>query len=580
MTKGISNSTNPLSPPTLSEPGDARQPSHAPSTSDTTNDTLAPSDRTRSGRQAPRVTTPQAALAPGTAGWGDDTTLANTQLVKPTRLPPALPKPSTQVREQTPSTLQETQSFMTVGKALGLTALGAAAFFLLGPLGLALPALALGADYLSHRGWFHRLLDLTFETINGRPFENPAGPVSDTLVTVGQRPHYPLAEAYGGLEQAIYTIPLCETPTPIERLTAIEDATRGHIDNKLALFVKNDGVSNRSTYGGNKPRKLELLLGQAIHSGAQEMVISGTAGSMSVLATVLHAREHGIVPRVHLTPQLPAPRVARNLVKLARLLSQPMETSTGDTKVGSISYHEGKLGAALGMAGDTVKGRLSTGTAPFVCPPGATSTLSTLGYINAMHELADDVRSGRLPEVPKKIFVPAGSGGTFIGLLIGTKTIPMFANTEIIAIGSGSGRPNLQPKKHFDDVVDYLVEQTGGEFPKLSITEAEIGRIVDQTYAGGEYGKRTEGSTEAEAIAQANDLALESTYSAKAMAKMLDQARAHHDGEEETWLFWNTNNAKSDTLPPELEVTEPFAAEDLALVREHLGEDVLREYFN
>ena len=214
--------------------------------------------------------------------------------------------------------------------------------------------------------------------------------------------------------------------------------------------MKDDAsFSNSGIYGGNKARKLELLLAQAHHRGDKEMVVSGTAGSHSVLASVLHAREQGLVPSVHLTSQIdPSPRVADNLVKLARIMSQPIERGDGTETMGRIEYHGGQLGAGLGMGSDILRGIRENGQRPFICPiTGATSTLWTVGYLNAMHELADDVRSGRLPEVPKKIFVPAGSGGTFIGLLLGTMTIPMFADTEIVAISSGSGRVlDFQPK--------------------------------------------------------------------------------------------------------------------------------------
>lgn len=577
----------PAQPPKLPAP-EARTPHHPSPTSDTTKvgsvsperiDQLDSPANRASHAKAP-ATAPSQALAPATQARPAD----QVQRVKP----PSLPEVQAQtLRNFEERGIQEADKpFMTAKKALGLGALSVAAAFLLGPLGLLLPLAVVGVDYAAHRGLFHRALDLVFEGLNGRPFSGPSRTTEAALIAMGDREAYPLDDVYPGLKTSIKTVSLCDVPTPVRALSSMEAALTDGLSetSKVKLFVKDDGASNSGIYGGNKARKLELLLAQAHHRGDKEMVVSGTAGSHSVLASVLHAREQGLVPSVHLTSQIPSPRVADNLVKLARIMSQPIERSDGTETMGRIEYHGGQLGAGLGMGSDILRGIRENGQRPFICPPGATSTLSTVGYLNAMHELADDVRSGRLPEVPKKIFVPAGSGGTFIGLLLGTMTIPMFADTEIVAISSGSGRPDFQPKKHFDDVVEFLVEQSGGSFPKVSISEEELGSLIDRTWSGGAYGKRTAESTEAEALAAQDGLILESTYSAKAMAKMVYEARRENalgDGEDpSTWLFWNTNATKSPDGPPELNVSHPYSTEDLDLVRRMLGDDVMATYFD
>ena len=94
-------------------------------------------------------------------------------------------------------------------------------------------------------------------------------------------------------------------------------------------------------------------------------------------------------------------------------------------------------------------------------------------------------------------FVPAGSGGTFIGILIGVKAIPLFADTQVVAVDSGSQRPTEQYAKHLGDVTAYVRELTDGEFPEINVSVEELNTIIDRSFSGGEYGKKTPQAIEA-----------------------------------------------------------------------------------
>ena len=94
---------------------------------------------------------------------------------------------------------------------------------------------------------------------------------------VQNQPHniasYPLARAYPALKQSLYRIPLCDCPTPIRRLNELEktlDAPQKGVE----LYLKNDGLSNKTWYGGNKVRKLEFLLAHALYSGKSQIIIN------------------------------------------------------------------------------------------------------------------------------------------------------------------------------------------------------------------------------------------------------------------------------------------------------------------
>lgn len=430
------------------------------------------------------------------------------------------------------------------------------------------------AAWIPHIPGSYILSDRLIAAVNGAPFQGGRAIDDRRLQEIDGR-NFPLVAAFPELADELFRVPLCDCPTPIQRLTHLERALSPAAPGAgVALFAKNDGRSNVSIYGGNKVRKLELLLAHALYRGADEMFISGSAGSHSVLATALYAQSVGITPRIHLAPQVASPRVARNLVKLARITHRANHG-------GSIEYHDGARGVMSTITAGVVDAWASGYPAPFICPTGATSTLSTLGYVNAMYELAADIVAGHLPRAPSRIYVPAGSGGTFVGLLIGSRAIPMFRETEIIAVSSGSRRPAAQPTQHFYDVVAFLREKTGGRFPELSTSEEEISAILDRSFAGAGYGAGTPNASEAEALLAPDGLALESTYTAKAMARMIRDARNQPkaEGTPPVWLFWNTNSVESETLPPELHVEDPPTEADVDLVREFLDENQVQHYF-
>lgn len=404
---------------------------------------------------------------------------------------------------------------------------------------------ALITPMLGCKSTMYILADGFTGAVNGEPFSEPGSP--SVTPSVLQKPSdYPLANAYPSLAESLRLVPLCDCPTPVQRLTHLEDSLA--IEPKqLQLYVKQDGVSNSDLYGGNKIRKLELLMAQALHNNETEMLISGSVGSNSVVATALVAKHLGIVPEIHLVPQMPSQRVTTNLLVLSRILQLPLgdETQSGSEVVGSIRYHESSKKAYGAVLSKALHAAVSSSDMPFVCPPGATSPLTTIAYVNAMYELAQDVEDGRLPSVPSRIYVPTGSGGTFIGLLIGARTIPLFRNTDIIPVTSGSNRPTEQYHNHLEEVSAYLAELTNGTFNPPEITLHELDAMLDRD-SSGTYGEITPKGLEAQALAAADNLHLEHTYTAKTVARLIHDARqAGHPASSspEIWLYWHTHNA-------------------------------------
>jgi 1-aminocyclopropane-1-carboxylate deaminase/D-cysteine desulfhydrase-like pyridoxal-dependent ACC family enzyme len=118
----------------------------------------------------------------------------------------------------------------------------------------------------------------------------------------------PLLENYPGLRNAIPHIQLGDFPTPIKKMELL-----GRELGIRKLYIKRDDLSGK-IYGGNKIRKLEFLLGQAIQDKTKKVFTFGAAGSNHALATAIYCKELGLDSSLFLLPQPNARYVRNNLL--------------------------------------------------------------------------------------------------------------------------------------------------------------------------------------------------------------------------------------------------------------------------
>ena len=97
-----------------------------------------------------------------------------------------------------------------------------------------------------------------------------------------------LFERYPLLAHKVPYVSLGEFPTPVQKLDQL--GKQIGLDN---LFIKRDDLSGK-VYGGNKIRKLEFILGEALHTRTKDVLTFGSAGSNHALATAIYARQLGL----------------------------------------------------------------------------------------------------------------------------------------------------------------------------------------------------------------------------------------------------------------------------------------------
>lgn len=352
------------------------------------------------------------------------------------------------------------------------------------------------------------------------------------MTPAADAPHTPttdlaIVRRYPAINRGLRRHPLCVLPTPVAPLVHAARA-RG----VGPLWVKCDDVSS-ALYGGNKPRKLEWLLGAALARGRRGVITFGGIGTHHGLATAICARDAGLPTVLVLLPQ-PVTDHVRHMLLLHHAFGSEMHLA------------ESVAGVATTALRRVAQG-VRTGKPLAIIPTGGTSALGSIGYVNAACELADQVRAGLLPE-PAAIFVPVGSGGTLSGLVAGAKLAGV--RSKIIGVGvsdilppgslrlAGQARRALALlKRHFD-------------VPPVYVRPSDFTLI--NGYVGAAYGAPTLAATAASRRALASEgLTLDTTYTAKCMAAML-AVLTIADYRDRPVLFWNTYSS----VDPELHLGE------------------------
>ncbi|HEO71265.1 MAG TPA: pyridoxal-phosphate dependent enzyme [Candidatus Hydrogenedentes bacterium] len=331
----------------------------------------------------------------------------------------------------------------------------------------------------------------------------------------------PLFDQYPGVRQHIHRVPLGNWPTPVQRMPAIERGLGGP-----ALHIKRDDLSS-TLYGGNKVRNLEFLLGRALYDRKQEVLTFGTAGSNQGLATALYAKQVGLRSISMLLPQPNARYVRENL-----LLSHQAGAE--------LHYHSNALTTAIATLYQLARHRMRTGASPQLIPPGGSSPLGMVGFVNAALELKQQVEAGEMPE-PDYLYAPLGTMGTVIGLLLGFRLAGL--DTRVVGVRVTAPQySSVRKARRFFLKTNALLHEADPDVPLLPFPEDHF--TIRHEFYGEDYAQYTPESVDtALHVKKAEAIQFEGTYTGKAFAAVIADAHAGAlDGK--TVLFWHTANTR------------------------------------
>ena len=329
----------------------------------------------------------------------------------------------------------------------------------------------------------------------------------------------PIFERFPDLREALPHVALGVLPTPVQHAEKI--AERLGVG---GLYIKRDDLSGEA-YGGNKVRKLEFLLGDALRVGAREVLTFGAAGSNHALATAVYARQLGLEVHSYLLPQPNARYVGCNLLAAAGVGAH-------------LHFFEDREHAQAAAWAHATRMQMEHGEDPYVIPFGGTTPMSAAGDADAGLELAWQIEAGELP-VPDVVYVAFGSMGTAAGVALGLALAGIDTEVRAVRVVPSLLSPVSQWQQLLTDALALLA--TGGAV--LPDDALDRVRIVDG-YLGEGYAKFTPEGVEA--IEMVRDLAgvtLEGTYTGKTFAALVAEARAGALAGKNV-LFWNTYNSR------------------------------------
>lgn len=302
---------------------------------------------------------------------------------------------------------------------------------------------------------------------------------------------------------------LCHQPTPLEEMPrlAAELGVPG-------LWVKRDDCTGLAT-GGNKTRKLEFLMGDALDRGADVVVTQGAVQSNHVRQTAAAACKLGLGCHALLERRVPGRGEGYETggnVLLDRLFGATVEFRP-----------EGlDMNAEAEAAADRLR---KEGRKPYFIPGGGSNEVGALGYVSCAQELA-----GQLDERgirPSWIVVGSGSTGTHSGLVAGLHALGR--DVPVMGISVRSDRETQAANVH------RLASKTAAQLTDRPLPREKV--LVDDGFIGEGYGIPSEGTLAAIRLAARTEgLLLDPVYSGKAMDGLIGLAKAGKIGGDIVFL--------------------------------------------
>ncbi|MGH9346439.1 MAG: D-cysteine desulfhydrase family protein [Vicinamibacterales bacterium] len=320
---------------------------------------------------------------------------------------------------------------------------------------------------------------------------------------------------------AVPRVPLATLPTPLQEATRLR-ATLGGAGRAPRIFLKRDDLTGLAL-GGNKARKLEFLVADAVRQGADVLITTGAAQSNHARMTAAAARVAGLACHLVLTSTSDAPPLQGNLL-LDRVFGATVHyvPAPDDPRL-ALGHDDAKVReveAALRAAGKT----------PYVVAVGGSSPMGTLGYTLATAELADQLSAAAV--TPSRLYYASGSRGTQAGLTLGAKACDVPYRVYGVAVSTG------EPEK-----THRALHAANGAAAILGIpTRVTLDDLfTDERFIGEGYGSPTRECLDAIAlVARTEGILLDPCYTGKAMAALVAHVRSGELTPAETVVFLHT----------------------------------------
>lgn len=310
--------------------------------------------------------------------------------------------------------------------------------------------------------------------------------------------------------------PLLSGPTSLERASRLEAALGS---GSPRIYIKRDDLTGLA-YGGNKARKLEYLVADALARNATVLVTEGVVQSNHARMTAAAAVLAGLKSYLILD--------ARN----------------GADEQGNLLLNR-MMGAECGIV-PTVEERIAARTSvpamlrergerPYFIPTGGSNALGSLGYVRAVHEIDSQLLA--LEEEPEAIYFPTGSQGTLAGLVVGSNVFGSAWTPLAVAVEGDEHEIRADAAPLVNETI--ALSEAG-----VTIAPDEI--VVEGNFSGEGYGIPTDAGLEAiHLLAKTEAIFLDPVYTGKAMSALIAHVREGRYTPKQSIVFMHTGGTPS-----------------------------------
>lgn len=329
--------------------------------------------------------------------------------------------------------------------------------------------------------------------------------------------------------EKVARVRLAHLPTPLEFAKRLTDHLGGP-----QIWIKRDDCTGLA-FGGNKARKLEFFMGEALRRNADTIVTMGPVQSNHVRMTAAAACKLGLECHAILVGD--AGGKPRGNFFLDHLFG---------LKYRVVSNHLDELppGLVEERVQETIDELISKGQEPYLVPPGGAGPLGEISYYLAMEEMVS--QCCQLGIEIDYVVTPVGSQGTLSGLLLGKKVLDL--RTRIIGVSV-----NLEGTCELTGLpsIEHMVREAGEVIDaQVDVSPQDYELFYD--YVGKGYGIPTkEGLDAIRLMAQREGIVLDPTYTGKSMAGLLDLISKGRFDKTDVVIYLHTGGTPGLFINPE-----------------------------
>jgi D-cysteine desulfhydrase family pyridoxal phosphate-dependent enzyme len=304
--------------------------------------------------------------------------------------------------------------------------------------------------------------------------------------------------------------PILTDDTPLEPLPRFSREVGAEV------WIKRDDLTGLGL-GGNKLRKLEFLIGEAMEAGCDLVITGGSPQSNHARLTAAVAAKAGFEAW---------------LLFAGRRRGEFQGNLLLDDLLGARMYLTGKYGSEglLEAMEEKAREAREAGRKPFVIPVGGSTPSGDYGYVLAWEEMERQRTALGLPPFDE-IVVAVGTGGTLAGLAVGGKLAD--SPTRLVGISVWESKERIEPEVlgHAGRLAEWLGIAGGVHFPNIT---------VEDRYIGTKYGVPSPDGMEAiRLLARTEGIFADPVYTGKALAGLVNRVKTGESAGKRV-LFWHT----------------------------------------